>query len=367
MNILTQTEHSLRRQRRLISENTINFSSNDYLALSHHPKIIASAQKALAQYGVGGKSSQLVSGHTKAHQEFEQEFARFVKRDRAILFGNGYLANLGVLKTLCQRKDAVFQDRNNHASLIDAGILSRAKVQRYPHKNIEALKEMLAHSSASHKFIVSDGVFSTTGDQAPVKELSKLAQQFNAKLMIDDAHGLGVLGENGAGISEENSLSQKELPILISPLGKAFATQGGMVSGSSELIETLIQNARTYIYTTAIPPAIAVAGLQSLSIIREEKWRREKLRHLIAFFIQSAEERHLTLSNSDSPIQSVLIGDPVRTDLLGNALWKSGFAVGIFRPPTTSKKDSMIRINLNVEHEEAQIIQLLDTLVMHDE
>jgi 8-amino-7-oxononanoate synthase len=292
MNMPVLPEKSLQRQRRFIQENTLNFCSNDYLALSHHPKMIASAKAALDQFGVGGKSSQLVSGHTVAHQEFEIEFARFVKRDRAILFGNGYMANLGVLKTLCQRKNAVFQDRNNHASLIDAGILSRAEVQRFRHKDMDQLENLLIQSTSKNKFIVSDSVFSTSGDIAPVSQLAKLATQYSATLMIDDAHGIGVLGENGAGITEENALDQKALPILVCPLGKAFATQGAMVAGSSDLIESLIQGARTYIYTTALPPAFAVAGLQSLNLIREEKWRREKLRELINFFSRAAAERN---------------------------------------------------------------------------
>lgn len=367
MSLPVLPEKTLRRKRRLIQENTINFCSNDYLALSRHPKLISSAQAALGKFGVGGKSSQLVSGHTLAHQEFETEFARFVKRDRALLFGNGYMANLGVLKSLCQRKDTIFQDRNNHASLVDAGILSRAKVERFRHKDTEQLQEMLQNSMSKNKFIVSDSVFSTNGNIAPVKKLAHLAEQYSAKLMIDDAHGIGVLGENGAGISEAFDLNQKSLAILVCPLGKAFGIQGGMVAGSADFIESLIQNARSYIYTNAIPPALAVAGLQSLELIREEKWRREKLNQHIEFFIEAARERNLPLGESRSPIQSILIGDPVRTDFLGNRLWASGFAVGIFRPPTTTKKDSMIRITLNVEHTEAQIISLLDCLVNHHE
>lgn len=366
MNMLASPKNTAQRQRRLIYENMINFCSNDYLKLSGHPKLISTTQAALEKFGVGGKSSQLVSGHTIAHQEFETEFASFVKRDRAILFGNGYLANLGVLKTLCHRKDTIFQDRNNHASLVDAGILSRAKNERFRHKDIFHLQEKLEKCQSQNKFIVSDSVFSTHGDLAPVRTLSELAQKYSATLMIDDAHGIGVLGEHGAGITEETGLAQKDLPILVCPLGKAFATQGAMVAGSVDLIEALIQKARTYIYTTALPPALASAGLKSLDLIRKEKWRREKLKTLIDFFIRTALDRNLTLSKSQSPIQSILIGDPDRTNALGDYLWSKGYAVGIFRPPTTAQKDSMIRISLNIEHTEDQITQLLDTLVKHN-
>ncbi|MGR9087679.1 MAG: aminotransferase class I/II-fold pyridoxal phosphate-dependent enzyme, partial [Gammaproteobacteria bacterium] len=254
----------------------LNFCSNDYLGLANHPDVVRAFKRGAERYGVGSGSAHLICGHSLAHHALEEELAEFTGRDRALLFSTGYMANMGTVSALVDRGDTVFEDRLNHASLLDGGLLSAAKFKRYRHADVAHLKGLMTQASGK-KLIVTDGVFSMDGDWAPLKELASLARQQNAGLMVDDAHGLGVLGNEGGGLLKQYQLDQNEVPILMGTLGKAIGTFGAFVAGSGELVETLIQKARPYIYTTALPPAIAEATRTSLKLARSECWRRDRL------------------------------------------------------------------------------------------
>jgi len=352
------------RRQSTVNEELVNFSSNDYLGLTKHPELIKSFQNAAKKYGIGSGASQLVTGHYDAHRECEDAFAEFLQRDRALLFGNGYMANLGVIDTLTEAGDEIYQDRNNHASLLDGARFSKAKSQRYWHNDIENLKIRIEKSTTLNRFIISDGVFSMGGDIAHIPQLAKLSKQYRATLMIDDAHGIGVLGTNGGGSLEQFGMTQKDVSVLVCPLGKAFASYGAIVAGSHELIESLIQFARSYIYTTAIPPALAIANIKSLALVQRESWRREKLKALVTFFQEKAKERDIHLLTSPTPIQPILIGDPEQAIMISEQLLEKGFLVSALRPPTVPKDQSILRVTLNASHTESQIIALLDLIKM---
>ncbi|MEF3192939.1 MAG: 8-amino-7-oxononanoate synthase, partial [Halothiobacillaceae bacterium] len=287
----------------------LSFCSNDYLGLASHPAVIAAFKRGADEYGVGSGAAHLVSGHTRAHQALEEELAAFTGRERALLFSTGYMANLGAIGALAGRGDTVFEDRLNHASLLDGGLLSGARLKRYAHADADALAGLLAEAGAGERLIVTDGVFSMDGDLAPLPALATLAGQHDAWLMVDDAHGLGVLGARGRGTLEHFGLGAMEVPVLMGTLGKALGTAGAFVAGSQDLIEWLIQAARPYIYTTAMPAALAEATRASLRLIDEEPWRREHLRTLISRFKAGAEQLGLRLMPSDTPIQPILVGD----------------------------------------------------------
>ncbi|MFZ2726935.1 MAG: 8-amino-7-oxononanoate synthase [Methylococcaceae bacterium] len=339
----------------------INFCSNDYLGLANHPQVIKAFKTAVDTYGVGSGSAHLICGHNTEHHALEEELAEFTGRERALLFSTGYMANMGVICALIGRGDTVFEDRLNHASLLDGGLLSNAQFKRYTHADINHLENLLIKST-NNKLIVSDGVFSMDGDVAPLIALSTLAKQQNAWLMIDDAHGLGVLGKTGGGLLEQYSLTQNDVPILMGTLGKAFGTFGAFISGSESLIETLIQKARTYIYTTALPPAIAAATRASLKLVQTENWRRDKLKHLINHFRQGAKQCGLMLMPSHSAIQPMMIGSSAEAMALSNALLDKGFLVSAIRPPTVPQGSARLRVTLSACHETAHIDALLSAL-----
>ena len=272
---------------RVGEETLLSFCSNNYLGLANHPQVIAAFKNGAERYGVGAGASHLVSGHSRAHHALEEELADFVGTECALLFSTGYMANLGVVSALTDRHDVIFEDRLNHASLIDATRLARAKVSRYPHVNVNQLASMLAQARRPG-LITTDAVFSMDGDIAPLAELFGLAEKHGAWLLADDAHGVGVLGENGRGTFEHLGVKPAPPAILMGTLGKAFGTFGAFVAGGAELIETLIQQARTYIYTTALPPAVAEATRASLKIVRDEPWRRTQLHALVARFRRGA-------------------------------------------------------------------------------
>lgn len=336
------------------------FCSNDYLGLANHPEVIAAFQNAANQFGVGSGASHLVAGHSSEHHALEEELAAFTGRDRALLFSTGYMANLGAITALVAQGDAVFEDRLNHASLLDAGLLSGARFQRFLHNDLANLQTRLSKTEANRKLIVVDGVFSMDGDCAPLSELVTLAQNNNAWLMVDDAHGFGCLGKNGGGSAEHFNLGQNDLPILMGTLGKAFGTFGAFIAGSETLIETLIQFARPYIYTTAMPPAIAAATRCSLRLLQAEHWRREHLQLLIAHFRQGAEKLGLQLMNSSTPIQPIIIGDEAATLAISEALAARGFLVIAIRPPTVAVGSSRLRVTLTAEHSLRQVDDLLN-------
>jgi len=339
-----------------------NFCSNDYLGLAGHPDIAKALQQGADEYGTGSGASHLISGHSQAHEQLEQELAEFTGRPRALLFSTGYMANMGVISALLGRRDLVLQDRLNHASLLDGGLLSRADLQRYKHANTDDLAARLRASNAERKLVVTDGVFSMDGDLPPLEAMATVTNQHQGWLMVDDAHGFGVLGKNGGGLIEALDLSIDQVPILVGTLGKAFGTFGAFVAGSEALIETLIQFSRSYIYTTALPPAVAVASSASLKILQAESWRREKLVSLVSRFRLGAEQIGLDLMDSQTPIQPVQINDDQRVMEINQQLRAKGFMVGAIRPPTVPKGSGRLRICLSATHTEEQIDQLLEAL-----
>ncbi|MBI1423607.1 MAG: 8-amino-7-oxononanoate synthase [Gammaproteobacteria bacterium] len=340
----------------------LNFCSNDYLGHANHPKLAEAFINGVRQYGVGSGASHLISGHSRAHHELEEALAAFVGRPRALLFSTGYMANLGVISALLNKGDHVFEDRINHASLLDGGLLSQARLQRYLHADARDLLNKLGASKAQTKLVASDGVFSMDGDLAPVKALASAAQRHNAWLMIDDAHGLGVVGERGRGVLELLSITNAEVPILVGTLGKAFGTFGAFVAGNDDLIETLIQKARSYIYTTALPPAIAVATLASLRLIDDEAWRRDRLRENVRLFRELASQAKIPLSDSETAIQPVILGDVEPTLQVSHGLKQQGILVTAIRPPTVPQGTARLRITMSAEHTSAQITRLIETL-----
>jgi len=339
-----------------------NFCSNDYLGLAGHPDIAKALQQGADKYGTGSGASHLISGHSQAHEQLEQELAEFTGRPRALLFSTGYMANMGVISALVGRRDLVLQDRLNHASLLDGGLLSRADLQRYKHANTEDLAARLSASNAERKLVVTDGVFSMDGDLPPLESMAVVTNQHQGWLMVDDAHGFGVLGKNGGGLIEALDLSIEQVPILVGTLGKAFGTFGAFVAGSEALIETLIQFSRSYIYTTALPPAVAVASSASLKILQAESWRREKLVSLVSRFRLGAKQIGLDLMDSQTPIQPVQINNDQRVMEINQQLRAKGFMVGAIRPPTVPAGSGRLRICLSATHTEDQIDQLLEAL-----
>lgn len=340
----------------------LNFCNNDYLGHANHPKVVEAFIAGTKLYGVGSGASHLINGHSEAHHQLEKELAEFVGRPRALLFSTGYMANLGVISSLLGRGDHVFEDRLNHASLLDGGLLSQARLQRYQHADVADLKSRLEQSRAERKLVATDGVFSMEGDSAPLSALSQVSKSFNSWLMVDDAHGLGVLGEHGRGLLETQNMGLDDVPILMATLGKAFGTFGAFVAGSDELIETLIQKARSYIYTTALPPAIAEATRASIRLIDEEPWRRERLRENISYFKQCANQADLQIMSSMSAIQPIVIGDVEAVVKTSSALKESGLLVSAIRPPTVPEGTARLRITLCTEHSRDQISLLVNKL-----
>ncbi|VAX12325.1 8-amino-7-oxononanoate synthase [hydrothermal vent metagenome] len=340
----------------------LNFCSNDYLGLANHPELKKSFRQAADRYGVGSGSAHLINGHSHEHHALEEELAAFTGRQRALLFSTGYMANLGVVASLLGRNDMLFEDRLNHASLIDAGILSRARMQRYAHNDMAVLDEKLAQCDKGEKLIVSDGVFSMDGDQAPIADMARLACEHDALLMIDDAHGFGALGKTGGGSLEQLGLDTKTVPVLMGTLGKALGTFGAFVAGDEILIEALINHARSYVYTTALPPAVAAATRTSLRLLQSESWRREKLAALVDYWKQGAAQLQLPLMPSDTAIQPLLLGSSEKTIRISQQLDNEGFLISAIRPPTVANGQARLRITFCAEHEQAHIDRLLEAL-----
>lgn len=340
----------------------INFCSNDYLGHAAHPRVVEAFIKGAQTYGVGSGASHLITGHSRAHHELEERIAAFVQRPRALLFSTGYMANLGVISALCERGDQVLEDRLNHASLLDGALLSQARLQRYQHADANDLAHKLAAGKATNRLIASDGVFSMDGDLAPVNELARLAREHDAWLLIDDAHGLGVLGEQGRGVLEVCKVAQEQSPILMGTLGKALGTFGAFVAGEVDLIETLIQKSRSYIYTTALPPAVAAATLASLALLEREAWRRARLHENIVLFRQLAQQASLQVMDSPGAIQPVLVGEVTRCLHLSDMLKTQGLLVSAIRPPTVPRGTARLRITLCANHTSTQIEQLVTVL-----
>ncbi|MDJ0807587.1 MAG: 8-amino-7-oxononanoate synthase [Gammaproteobacteria bacterium] len=340
----------------------LSFCSNDYLGLANHPEVIEALQSGADRYGVGSGAAHLISGHSQAHHALEEELAEFTGRSRALLFSTGYMANLGVISGLLERGDTLYEDKLNHASLVDAGLLCRATLKRYRHIDMQSLQQQLAGVTRGQRLIATDGVFSMDGDLAPLPELVELASKHHAWLMVDDAHGLGVLGTQGHGSLDHFGLEPDAVPILMGTLGKAFGTFGAFVAGGEELIETLIQQARGYIYTTATPAALAEATRTSLRIAREETWRRERLQDLISRFRQAAEQLGLPLMDTTTPIQPILAGSVQRAMAWSRHLKTYGLLVTAIRPPTVPEGSARLRITFSALHTDQHLERLLDAL-----
>lgn len=397
----------------------INFSSNDYLGLANHSCIIQKQQQALRQWGNGSGASHLICGHSHVHQQLEKELAEFCHMSAALVFSTGYMANLAVLQTLMGRQDTILADKLNHASLLDGAQLSRARLRRYPHCDYQQLVHILQsipksgysqsdtikiqdihqlaqeskilnpeHSSKlshvaesnplntadplkdqntvfsnrSQVMIVSDAVFSMDGDSADIPALVRLKQNHQSWLMLDDAHGFGVLGAQGRGSLEQQHIAPQEIDVYMATLGKAAGISGAFVAGSKELIDALIQFARPYIYTTAMPPVLAQGARESLRLIIEESWRRRRLHENISYFRERAQQYQLPIMPSDSAIQPLIIGSSEQALALSQALYKQGFLVVAIRPPSVPRNTARLRITLSALHEKTQIRQLVQFL-----
>ena len=367
-------EKSLRRRRRIADgpcaprvkvdgRDMLAFCSNDYLGLASHPALAEALREGAARYGAGSGASHLISGHSRAHALLEERFADFLsphlESPRALYFCTGYMANLAVISALAGRDAEIFSESLNHASLIDGARLSRANVQVYPHGDIEALSRLLKASTAKTKMVVTDSVFSMDGDLAPLPELLALCEQHGAWLMVDDAHGFGVLGANGRGALEHFELRSPYL-IYMGTLGKAAGVGGAFVAAHETVIEWLVQRARPYIYTTAAPPALAHALLASMDIIAGEEGaaRRTHLNALIGQLRSSLTFKRWKLFPSETAVQPVIIGPNDETMRAAAALYEQGYWVPGIRPPTVPANTARLRITLSAAHTEQDVAQV---------
>lgn len=337
------------------------FCSNDYLGLANHPKIVEAVIDAARSYGVGEGASHLLSGHSVVHERLEVKLAEFLEVPRALLFSTGYQANIGAVTALAGSEDAVFSDALNHASLIDGVRLSRAQVVRYPHADLDCLERALANSRHRGKLIVTDGVFSMDGDIAPLPSMLDLCERYDAWLLVDDAHGFGVIGPEGRGSPAHFGLRSPRI-VYVGTLGKAAGVSGAFVAGATEVIETVLQRARTYVYTTAAPALLAAAVEASLELIRKEGWRRERLRRLIAVLKQSLHGAQAALAPSDTPIQPLIIGANSEVVAASAALRERGILVPAIRPPTVPEGTARLRISLSAAHSEGDVARLAAAL-----
>ncbi len=340
----------------------LNFASNDYLGLAQHPALREALARSAARWGVGATASHLLGGHREEHALLEEKLARWTGRERALLFSTGYMANLGAIGALLRAGDVCVQDKLNHASLLDGAQLSGANLKRYAHADATAAERQLISMPEAAALLATDGVFSMDGDIAPLHELAALCKTQHATLMVDDAHGLGVLGTEGAGSLAEAELDQHDAPVLMATLGKALGVAGAFVAGSASLIDGLIQFAHTHTYTTAIPPALAAAASVAVDLARAESWRRDKLQRLIALWRNGAARRGLTLLESRTPIQPLLVGGSEDALRISLQMENAGFYIPAIRPPTVPAGKARLRITLSAAHEEADIEHLLDAL-----
>jgi 8-amino-7-oxononanoate synthase len=340
----------------------ISFCSNDYLGLANHPEVKAAFIKGVERYGAGSGAAHLINGHSRAHHALEQALAEFTGYPRALLFSTGYMANLGLAQALVGIGDTVLEDRLNHASLLDGGLLSGARMMRYQHNSAEDLDNKLASRTSGEKLALTDGVFSMDGDIAEIPALTNICKKHGAWLMVDDAHGFGVLGANGRGTLEHHGVTTADVPIYMATLGKALGTAGAFIAGSNELVETLIQKARTYIYTTASPPAVAEATRASLNIIKSHPELRGRLKNNIHYFTSCCQQQGIELTNSQTAIQPVIIGDTQTTVAVSEKLLAQGILVTAIRPPTVPEGTARLRITLSATHSHAHIDKLISAL-----
>jgi 8-amino-7-oxononanoate synthase len=340
----------------------IDFCSNDYLGIAAHPRVAEAFIEAARAHGVGARASHLVTGHQGEHEALEEELAHYTGRERALLFSTGYMANLGVATALVSKGGLVLGDALNHASLIDAGRIARAQLAWYPHGDARALERRLAERAPGPALVLTDGVFSMDGDLAPLPALAGACARHGACLAVDDAHGLGVIGATGRGTLEHFGLAPGEVPVLVGTLGKAFGGFGAFVAGDAGLVETLVQRARTYIYTTALPAAVAAAMRAALVVSMAESWRRARVLALARRFRALAAEAGLPLADSDTPIQPVLLGGADAAVEASRRLLEHGLFVAAIRPPTVPEGGSRLRVALSAAHRDADVELLVARL-----
>jgi 8-amino-7-oxononanoate synthase len=336
----------------------VNFASNDYLGLSDHPAVVEAAARAAERYGAGSTASALVGGYLDLHCELEHALADFTGRERALVFPSGYHANLAVLSGLARRRDTVVADRLSHASLLDAAVLARVQLKRYAHADAVMASELLDQAGDGVRFVVTDGVFSMDGDIAPVAALAVAALAGAALLVIDDAHGIGVLGARGAGVTEGLAA---EVPLLVGTFGKAFGAAGAFVAGTEELIEALLQSARSYRYTTALAAPLAAAAHAALRLIEAPEHRR-RLGARIAYFRDRAAAAGVPVQPSPSAIQAIIVGSAARALAVSARLRAAGVYVPAIRPPTVPAGTARLRVSVTAAHAESDIDQLVGAL-----
>ncbi|MEP6485381.1 MAG: 8-amino-7-oxononanoate synthase [Rudaea sp.] len=342
----------------------LNFASNDYLGLAQHPALRAALVRGATEWGVGATAAHLLGGYRAEHHQLEEKLATWTGRERALLFSSGYMANIGVIAALLRDGDICVQDKLNHASLLDGARQSGCDLKRYPHGDVDGARRQLQSKPDAAALLATDGVFSMDGDIAPLAELAALCKSEQAALMVDDAHGIGVLGSDGAGSLDAAGVTQDDAPILMATLGKALGVCGAFVAGSRSTIDNLVQFARTHIYETATPPALAAATSAAVDIARFESWRRDKLRALVAHFRHGAASRNLMLMPSSTPIQPVLIGSSADANRVSHQLEAAGFYVPAIRPPTVPEGSARLRITLTAIHTESDVESLLDALAI---
>lgn len=339
----------------------LSFCSNDYLGLASHPQLVAALQQGAAQWGAGAGAAHLVSGHIEPHHRLEQRLAAFVGKPAALLFSTGYMANIGVVQALLGKHDTVFADKLNHASLNDAMLLSRAAVKRYRHGDMAQLEQLLAQAQGGRKLVITDAVFSMDGDLAPLPELLALCERFDAWLLVDDAHGFGVLGEHGRGSLAHCGIDSPRI-VYMATLGKAAGVFGAFVAAEPAVIDTLLNHARSYVYTTAAPPALASALLQSLDIIEQGDALRAHLHQLIVQLREGLRDLPWQPMPSDTAIQPLLVGDNRQALALSEKLRERGIWVAAIRPPTVPAGTARLRITLSAAHGERDVAQLVEAL-----
>lgn len=340
----------------------INFCSNDYLGFANHPKLIEAAVAAAKKWGVGSGASHLVCGHQELAEDFERDFADFVGAEAALLFSTGYMANFAVINAFFDREGVILQDKLNHASLIDAGRLSRASLQRYSHSDMDSLESRLRELADKPALIATDAVFSMDGDLADLSSISSLAESYGALAYFDDAHGFGVLGVQGRGSLNSQNLRPRGNNLMLATMGKALGSFGAVVAGDQVFVDTLIQKARPYIYTTALPPTVIATNAAALSLLVEEGWRRDHLHTLIKSFREEAKSIGLELMESDTPIQPLIVGNNSRALECSAKLREAGILVTAIRPPTVPEGSARLRITLTATHSEDHLRQLLEAL-----
>lgn len=339
----------------------LSFCSNDYLGLANHPELIAAMQKAAGDSGVGSGASGLITGHHRYHDELEKQLAAFVELPAALLFSTGYMANIGVLGALTGRGDAIFADKLNHACLNDGGYFSHAEFQRYPHNDVAALEKLLQASTAKHKLIAADAVFSMDGDIAPIPEYLALCEKYDAYLYIDDAHGFGVLGEHGKGSLNHFKIKSPRI-IMMATLGKAAGVAGAFVAGEQVVIDYLIQKAKSYVYSTPAPPALSATLSVSVKLIEQRDDLRVNLQRCINYLKNNLKLNKWQLLESYTPIQPLVVGDNIEALALSEYLQARGILVPAIRPPTVPVGTARLRISLSAAHTLDDMKKLVDVI-----